>query len=92
MPYSIIRCAVSSTGPAPGAAATSSPSARKGREDEGEQKLVVDPRAETRRSPRTKLRNFRGLIGTGLAPPKVNAPLGAEVKQRGQQELIQGSM
>ena len=52
-------------------------------------KLVVTPAADTRMSPRRKLRNFREFTGTGLAPPKVNRPPEPNQSSAGSSRLIQ---
>ncbi len=55
-------------------------------------KLVVTPAAETRMSPRLKLRNFLELTGTGLAPPNVYWPFDANQSTAGSSRLMTGSM
>ena len=93
MPWIIIRCAVSSMPAASGTARARIPSRTKTiAKTNARKKLVITPAEETSRSPRTKFLYFRGLTGTGLAPPKVNRPLDPNQSSVGSSRLIQGSM
>ena len=91
MPCTIIRWAVSSTRPAPGIGAREEPSSTKTNENtNARKKFVITPAAETRMSPRTYFRYFRGFTGTGLAPPKVNRPLDPNQSSAGSSEAHPG--
>jgi hypothetical protein len=84
---------VSSTGPAAGIARERTPRNTKTSENaNARKKLVITPAEETRMSPRTYFRYFRGFTGTGFAPPKVNRPLDPNHSSAGSRRLIQGSM